>query len=68
METNQFIVELKALVAEAVKKSDDGKLTLLEYIGFIDNFAKIYQAVDKDSDIKFIIDGIKQIDANLKKK
>ena len=68
METNKFITELKALVSEAVQKSEDGKLSIIEILGFIDNLVKIYKAVDTDSDIKAIVDGVKQVIANLSKK
>ena len=68
METNKFITELKALVAEAVQKSEDGKLSIIEILGFIDNLVKIYKAVDTDSDIKNIVDGVKKVIANLSKK
>ena len=68
METNKFIIELKALVSEAVQKSEDGKLSIIEILGFIDNLVKIYKAVDTDSDIKAIVDGVKQVIANLSKK
>ena len=67
METNKFIEELKNLVAEALQKSEDGKLSIFEILGFIDNIVKIYQAVSTDSDIKIIVDGVKQIFKNLAK-
>ncbi len=67
METNKFIIELKALVAEAVQKSEDGKLSIIEILGFIDNIVKIYRAVDQDGDIKAIVDGVIKVIANLSK-
>ena len=68
METNKFIEELKALVAEAKEKSVDGKLTVIEMLGFIDNFVKIYNAINTDGDITIIISDMKEVIANLKKK
>ena len=68
METNKFIEELKKLIAEAKVKSVDGKLSLIEIAGFIDNFVKIYNAINTDGDITIIISDVKEIFANLKKK
>ena len=64
---NQFIKELKALTTEARIKSEDGKLTILEIAGFIDNFIRIFNATQTDDDLKIIFSDIRQTIENLKK-
>ncbi len=61
-----LITEIKALTAELVDKSADGKLSVFDIVGTVDNFLKIYQSVGQDDDVVSIINDIKQIIINLK--